>query len=101
MTVITAINSVLLILGPVVVTYFAFDLHKKEDGQGTAMRAGLLNIGTETLKLIILALLAPILSSSVLSMAEETSLAFQWAEITFNTLLSVLLETYAVRYVLS
>ena len=33
-------------------------------------------------------------------MSEETSLVYQWAEIAFNTLLSVLLETYAIRYVL-
>ena len=65
------------------------------------MRAGLLNVGTETLKLVILALLAPLLFHSGLSTSEDTSLVYQWAEITFNTLLSVLLETYALRYVLS
>ena len=101
MTLTSALNSVLLILGPVIGTYFAFDLHKKEDGQGTAIRAGLLNIGTETLKLIILALLAPLLFQSGLTMSEETPLVFQWAEIAFNTLLSVLLETYALRYMLA
>ena len=100
MTLTSALNSVLLICGPAIVTYFAFDLNNKEDGQGTAIRAGLLNIGTETLKLIILALLAPLLSRGGLSMAEETSLIFQWGEIALNTLLSVVLGTYALRYVL-
>ena len=101
MTVTSALNSVLLILGPAIGTYFAFDLNKKEDGQGTAIRAGLLNVGTETLKLIILALLAPLLFQSGLTISDETPLVFQWAEIAFNTLLSVLLETYALRYVLA
>ena len=64
------------------------------------MRAGLLNIGTETSKLIILALLAPLLSTAGLSMAEDTSLVHQWGEIALNTLLSVVLETYALQYML-
>ena len=92
MTLTSALNSVLLILGPAIGTYFAFDLNKKEDGQGTAIRAGLLNIGTETLKLIILALLAPLLFQSGLTMAEETPLVFQWT-LTLTCWSQTLLQT--------
>lgn len=45
MTFTSVLNSVFLILGPIFVTYFAFDLHLKEDGQKTALMALLLNLG--------------------------------------------------------
>ena len=60
MTITSVFNSVLMILGPAVVTYFAFELNHKEDGQKTFITAGLFNFGTQAVILSILALVAPI-----------------------------------------
>jgi hypothetical protein len=46
MTLTSVINSILMILGPVIVTYFGCDINHREDGQSTAITAGLLNLAT-------------------------------------------------------
>ena len=60
MTIIGVCNSILMILGPSVVTYFAFEINRKEDGLKTFLTAGLLNLGTQALILISLAIIAPV-----------------------------------------
>ena len=72
MTITSVFNSVLMILGPTVVTYFAFELNHKEEGQKTFLTAGLLNLGTQAIILIILALVAP----AFINGDENTSLVF-------------------------
>ena len=64
MTFTGALNSLLLILGPSIVTYVAFDVAKREGGQRTAMIASLANLGVQVAKLIILAMISPLLQSS-------------------------------------
>ena len=93
MTFTSVINSVLLILGPIFVTYFAFDLHLREDGQKTALMALLLNLGVQTCKLTCLALLSPFIQSVSSPEGASASLTFQWGQICLNTLLTLALET--------
>lgn|ERR1719469_82834 len=99
MTFTSALNSVALILGPLFATYFAFELNKREDGQSTALLALLLNFGVNTLKLTILATIALLLGMTSDDEEAEKSLVFYWGQIALNTLLSVVLETYALRYI--
>ena len=99
MTFTSVINSCLMILGPVIVTYFGCDINHKEGGQSTAITAGLLNLGTQAAKLIILAFVLPILWTGTDD--EVESLIYKWSQITLNTLLSFSLETQALIYVMS
>ncbi len=103
MTYQSAFNSICLLLGPVIATYFAFDINQKENGQRTFVIALMLNSLVYALKLTFLATVALALGLSTYedTSLEGTSLAFQWGLIALNTLLSVSLETYAVRYVLT
>ena len=99
MTVTSVLNSVGLILGPIFATYFAFEINRREDGQNTSVMALLLNFGANAVKLIILAMIALMLGMDSDNEDAEKSLVFYWGQISLNTLLSVVLETYALRYV--
>ena len=101
MTYTSALNSVLLILGPVIVTYFAFELNKREDGQRTTLTALLLSFLANAARLTMLAMTALVLGSGGLDEEASKSLVFHWGQITLNTLLTVVLETYALKYALS
>lgn len=63
------------------------------------MLALLLNFFANTIKLIFLAMIALLLGLENDDEEADKSLAYQWGQITLNTLLSVVLETYAIRYV--
>ena len=99
MTFTSVINSCLMILGPVIVTYFGCDINHKEGGQSTAITAGLLNLGTQAAKLIILAFVLPLLWTGADD--EVESLIYKWSQITLNTLLTFALETQALIYVMT
>ena len=99
MTFTGALNSLMLILGPSIATYFAFEVAKREGGQRTATIAGLCNLGVQIAKLIILAMISPLLQSSTGNTETSSSIAFKWGQITLNALLSFTLETYALKYV--
>ena len=99
MTFTSVLNSVLMILGPVIVAYFGCDINFKEGGQSTSITAGLLNLGTQASKLIILAIVLPLLWTGADD--EVETLVYKWSQITLNTLLSVSLETQALIYVLT
>lgn len=100
MTYTSAFNSICLILGPMVAAYFAFDINRREDGQRTTLFALVINMLAIALKLTILATIALALGTSN-DDESDASLAFQWGQITLNTLLSVGLETFALKYVLT
>ena len=59
MTFTTILNSTLLNLGPVVVTYFALDMQSK-GGQGAALKAATFYIMCQAVKLVLMALISPI-----------------------------------------
>lgn len=60
MTFTTVINSTLLTLGPIIVTYFALDMTTK-GGWSTSLKSSGINVLCQALKLISMALLTPIL----------------------------------------
>ena len=59
----------------------------------------MLNFGVNTLNLVILAIIALALGMDSDGDEAEKSLVFYWGQIALNTLLSVVLETYALRYI--
>ena len=59
----------------------------------------MLNFGVNTLNLVILAIIALALGMDSDGDEADKSLAFYWGQIALNTLLSVVLETYALRYI--
>ena len=71
MTFTTILNSTLLNLGPVVVTYFALDMSTK-GGYVATMRAAAFYILCQAAKLVVMALLTPILL--LISSEDETYL---------------------------
>ena len=59
----------------------------------------MLNFGVNTLNLVILAIIALALGMDSDGDEADKSLVFYWGQIALNTLLSVVLETYALRYI--
>ena len=98
MTYTSSLNSVALILGPVIATYFAFEINRREEGQSTAFMALLLNFIAQSVKLTCLAMIALMLGMNSDTNDSDKSLAFYWGQITLNALLAVALETGALYY---
>ena len=96
MTFTTILNSTLLNLGPVVVTYFAYDMNTK-GGQTATMRAAAVHILCQSIKLVLMALLTPILL--LVSSGDEAYL--QQTQILLNSATTPLIEGFALYKLLS
>ena len=96
MTFTTILNSTLLNLGPVVVTYFAYDMNTKR-GQIATMRAAAVYILCQSIKLVLMALVTPILL--LVSSGDEVYL--QQTQILLNSAVTPLIEGFALYKLLS
>ena len=67
-----------LILGPVIATYFAFEINRREEGQSTAFMALMLNFIAQSVKLTCLAKIALMLGMNSDTNDSDKSLAFYW-----------------------
>ena len=91
MTFTTVLNSTLLTLGPIVVVYHALDMTAK-GGWSTACQSAGINVLCQALKLISMALLAPVLF--LISGNEDREL--QWTSILLNSILGAAIDGYAI-----
>ena len=96
MTFTTILNSTLLNLGPIVVTYFAYDMNTK-GGQIATMRAAAVYILCQSIKLVLMALVTPILL--LVSSGDEVYL--QQTQILLNSAATPLIEGFALYKLLS